>query len=70
MPPLTKANIFTHDRENMFFFHKAILVLSDPDFKTIMTLIRKLGTGFTKLFDYRLLDDLEENSCDIILYCI
>ena len=65
-----KANIFTHDRENMFFFHKAILVLSDPDFKTIMTLIRKLGTGFTKLFDYRLLDDLEENSCDIILYCI
>ncbi len=60
------ANIFTHDRADRIFLHKAISILSAKDFKTVMTVIRKQeDIVFNDLFTY-----IDENDSDILMHCL
>ncbi len=61
-----EANILAHDREDKTFVHKAISILSDKDFKLIMTLISKQDEEMVaRLFGY-----LDQNNLDVMLCSI
>lgn len=63
---INNANLSVHDRQDRTFLHKAILTLSDDDFKLVLKEVkRSLQNDVSHLFAY--IDEMEN---DIIVSCI
>jgi len=62
---VNQANVTTHDRADKTFLHKAITVLSDKDFKSIINLLKKQEhIVLSHLFTF-----VDENDFDVVLTC-